>query len=352
MSETANLSTALPPAALPTAGHGNLNRRAAYASISVALMLVVFKLWAVISTGSTAMLGSLADTVLDLVASMATLLGVWIGGMPDDHNHRFGHGKAEALAAMFQVMLISFSALGIAWRAIGQLIAGGHTEAAGDGIAVSAIAMVATFGLLAYQRHVIARTNSVAIRTDNVHYQSDLLLNLAVIVALLLDQYAGLTGADAGFALLIAGWLGWGAWNASQEAVEQLMDQEWPLEKRERFLEVVRQHPELIGLHDLRTRTSGNRDFVQFHVWVDGRMTVTEAHRVMDEVEAKLMREFPGVEVLIHPDPEGHVDELGVSAQDLLAPEADLVAILSPDEPEVPATTPIAPGAPQQENAA
>ena len=132
------------------------------------------------------------------------------------------------------------------------------------------------------------------------------------------------------FALGIALWLGWGAWGASQVAIDQLMDHEWPLDKREHFLEVVSQHPELKGLHDLRTRTSGNHDFVQFHVWVDGRMTVTEAHRVMDEIEDKLLAAFPGIEILIHPDPEGHVDEPVLGSQDLLAtgPEGRSPAIM------------------------
>ncbi|WP_423143115.1 cation diffusion facilitator family transporter [Parablastomonas sp. CN1-191] len=289
------------------------------ASISVALLLAGMKSWAAWQTGSTAMLGSLADTVLDLVASLATLAGVWIAAQPADAEHRFGHGKAEALAAMFQVVLISISALMLALRAGQRIIAGGETDAAGDGIAVSAIAMVATVALLAWQRHVIARTGSLAIATDHVHYKSDLFLNLAVIAALALDQYAGLTGADAVFGLGIAAWLGWGAWGASQAAIEQLMDREWPDDKKTRFLEVVARHPELRGVHDLRTRTSGDRDFVQFHVWVDPAMTVAAAHEVMDQIEHRLMREFPGIEILIHPDPEGLVDEHGLAAQDLLA---------------------------------
>ncbi|WP_421851581.1 cation diffusion facilitator family transporter [Novosphingobium sp.] len=303
--------------------HGDLNRRAAYASISVAALLLAMKGYAVVATGSTAMLGSLADTGLDLVASMATLLGVWIGAQPADANHRFGHGKAEALAAMFQVVLISLSALGLAWRAIDEFMGGGRPGEAEAGMLVSLVAIGATLLLLAYQRRVIRATGSLAIATDNLHYASDLVLNIAVIAALALDHWLGLAGADALFAFGIALWLGWGAWNASQAAIEQLMDHEWPLEKRERFLAVVAQHPELKGLHDLRTRTSGNRDFVQFHVWVDGRMTVTEAHRVMDEIEAKLLEAFPGVEILIHPDPDGHVDEADLGAHDLLAPAAD-----------------------------
>ncbi|MBS0483082.1 MAG: cation diffusion facilitator family transporter [Proteobacteria bacterium] len=296
-----------------------LNRSAALASITVALLLVGLKAWAALATGSTAMLGSLADTVLDLVASMATLLGVWVAAMPDDDNHRFGHGKAEALAAMFQVVLISLSALTLAARALGQWAAGARPEGASDGIVVSAIAMAATLTLLAWQRHVIRKTGSLAIATDHVHYQSDLALNLAVIAALALDQYAHIPGADPVFGLGIALWLGWGAWKASQEAIEQLMDHEWPEDKKQRFLEVVARHPELKGLHDLRTRTSGNRDFVQFHVSVDPVMTVRAAHDVMDQIEDKLMAEFPGIEILIHPDPEGLVNETGIAAQDLLA---------------------------------
>ena len=297
----------------------SLNRSAALASISVALLLVGLKAWAAWSTGSTAMLGSLADTVLDLVASLATLAGVWIAAQPADDNHRFGHGKAEALAAMFQVVLISISALTLAARAVQQLLGGTRTAAANEGIAVSAIAIGATLLLLAWQNHVIRKTGSLAIATDHLHYKSDLLLNLAVIAALVLDQYAGMAGADPLFGLAIAVWLGWGAYRASHAAIEQLMDHEWADDKKARFLEVVARHPELKGLHDLRTRTSGNHDFVQFHVWVDPAMTVLQAHRVMDDIEDKLLAEFPGIEILIHPDPEGLVDESGPAATDLLA---------------------------------
>jgi ferrous-iron efflux pump FieF len=306
--------------------NGTLNRRAAFASIALAAVLFGLKGWAVISTGSLAMLGSLADTALDLIASLATLLGVWIAAIPDDANHRFGHGKAEALAAMFQVLLISLSAIGLAFRAVEQLFGHGTVEDPGTGIAVSLVAIAATLALVVYQRRVIRRTNSLAIATDNVHYRADLVLNLAVIAALALDRWGHVPGADAGFALAIAGWLAWGAWGASQEAIEQLMDHEWPLEKRERFLSVAALHPALRGIHDLRTRTSGNRDFVQFHVWVDGSMTVTAAHRVMDEIEALLGREFPDTEILIHPDPEGHVDKDMLGPEDLLAQSPALLA--------------------------
>ncbi len=302
---------------------GKLTRSAAYASITVAIVLVSLKTWATWRTGSTAMLGSLADSTLDLIASLVTLVGVWIAALPADEKHRFGHGKAEALAAMVQVMLIAISAAGIALRAIERLLGGAETQAAAEGIGVSLFAIAVTFLLIAWQRVVIRRTGSVAIKTDNVHYQSDLLLNLAVIAALALDQFAGFKEADPLFGLGIAIWLAWGAWRAASEAVDHLMDKEWPEERREAFVEVLARHPDIRGVHDMRTRTSGADDFVQFHMAVDPNLTVVEAHDLMDEVEERLAREFPGVEVLIHPDPEGLINEVGVAAEEVLPDRAD-----------------------------
>lgn len=285
-----------------------LTRNAALASVSVALLLIVLKGYAAWTTASVAMLGSLADSGLDLIASLVTLYGVHLAAEPADRDHRFGHGKAEALAALFQVVLITISAIGIATRAIDRMIHGVPTANAEYGIGVSLVAIVATLLLVGYQHKVIRATGSVAINADNVHYQSDLLLNGSVIAALVLDQYAGVPGADPLFGVAIALWLAWGAYRASSQAIDQLMDREWPEERRQHFLRVASQHPLLKGIHDLRTRTSGMKDFVQFHVWVAPTMTVLEAHRVMDEIEATLGQEFPGVEILIHTDPEGHVD--------------------------------------------
>ncbi|MFZ1742851.1 MAG: cation diffusion facilitator family transporter [Pontixanthobacter sp.] len=302
----------------PFEKRAGLARSAAVASIAVAVLLVVLKTWASVQTDSTAMLGSLADSALDLIASIATLVGVWIAAQPADENHRFGHGKAESLAAMFQVMLIVLSAAGIAFRAAERLIEGGRTQAAPEGIVVSVVAIAATLALLAWQRYVIRRTASVAISADHLHYQSDLLLNLAVIAALALDQYAGFQQADPLFGLVIAAWLIWGAWRASSEAIDHLMDHEWPEERRTQFLEALAQHPSVRGVHDLRTRTSGMDDFAQFHMAVDGALSVLQAHDIMDEVEAHIAKEFPGVEVLIHLDPAGHSDEAGSAAEELL----------------------------------
>lgn len=288
---------------------GSLTQRAAIASVSMALFLLVLKIWATIETNSVSMLGSLADTGLDIVASLVTLFSVRLAAQPADGDHRFGHGKAEALAALFQTALITVSAIAIGWRGISRFGAAVPPEHPELGIAVSLVAIVLTFALITYQRFVVKKTGSVAIHADHVHYSSDLLLNASVIAALVLDSWLRVRGADPLFGVAIAGWLLWHAREVASSAIDQLMDKEWPVEKRDRFIAVAKNHPELKGIHDFRTRTSGAHDFVQFHVWVDPKMTVLEAHRVMDEVEAKLMAEFPGTEVLIHPDPEGHSDE-------------------------------------------
>jgi ferrous-iron efflux pump FieF len=290
------------------AEHSTLSTRAALASVTLALALLIAKAWAAYETGSTAMLGSLADTALDVIASLTTLVGVRIAAIPADTDHRFGHGKAEALVALAQVILIGVSAVGIAWRAADRLINGAQTEAMAEGIAVSLLAISFTFVLLRYQRRVIARTGSVAIKTDNVHYKSDLMLNGAVIVALVLEQALQVRGADALFGIGIALWLLWGAFRASREAVNQLMDREWPEEERRQFLAAAAEYPELAGLHDCRTRKSGTLRFVQFHVWVPAEWTVQQAHDRLDAVEEELQQRFPGTEILIHVDPAGQTD--------------------------------------------
>lgn len=291
--------------------HGDLTLRAALASVSMALFLLLLKTYAAWRTGSVAMLGSLADTAFDVFASLVTLYAVRLASEPADEQHRFGHGKAEALAALIQVGLIAVSASGILWRAVDRLRHGGATEDAELGIGVSLVAIAATFLLLAYQRRVIARTGSVAIRADNIHYSSDLLLNLSVIVALALDHYLRVPAADALFGVGIALWLLWGAWNASRHAVDQLMDREWPEEKRQRFVQLANSQRGFRGIHDLRTRTSGSHDFAQFHAWVDPAMTIAEAHEIVEAAEQALETAFPGTEVLIHLDPEGQIDRAG-----------------------------------------
>lgn len=286
-----------------------LMRRAAIASVSMAILLTGVKTVAAVQTGSVAMLGSLADSALDLLASLVTLMAVRIAMEPADDNHRFGHGKAEAIAALVQTGIILVSAVGIGWRAVVRVL---HPEPVSEpltGVGVSIFAIVATLVLVLYQRSVVSRTRSLAISTDMLHYQSDMLLNTSVIVALGLESGLELTGADSFFGIFIALYLAWGAVRSAGHAIDMLMDKEWRPERRLQVVELAASHPDVKGVHELRTRSSGADDFIQFHIWVRPDMTVEEGHRIADEVEARVRRAFPQADILIHVDPAGQVEE-------------------------------------------
>ena len=285
-----------------------LTRRAAIASVCVAIILLALKAWGAWATESVAMLGSLADTALDLAASLVTLFAVSLAAQPADEDHRFGHGKAEAIAALMQTLLILGSALAIGWRSVMQLGVAELPKRADVGIGVSLAGVALTFVLVLYQRSVVRRTDSIAIGTDQLHYQCDLLLNLAVIAALVLDIVLGLHGADAAFGIAIAIYLAYGAISSASHSVDMLMDKEWPEEKRQKLLAAVSGHPKVEGIHELRTRSSGTTEFIQFHIWLDPEMSVAAAHVIVDEVEAKVAGAFPGAEILVHVDPVGHYD--------------------------------------------
>jgi len=291
-----------------TAARATLTRRAAIASVSSATILLFLKAYAVRATGSVAMLGSLADTGLDLLSSLVTLYAVWLAAQPADADHRFGHGKAEAIAALMQTLVILGSAVAIGARAVMELGSRTAPTNPGIGIGISLGAAAMTLVLVGYQGYVVRATGSIAIGTDQIHYQSDLFLNLAVVVAFALDAYAGVRGADAVFGIGIALYLAYGAVTSARSAVDMLMDREWPETKRQTLLAVVARHPRVDGVHELRTRSSGVTDFIQFHVWLAPEMTVACAHAIVDEIEADVASAFPGAEILIHVDPLGHYD--------------------------------------------
>jgi ferrous-iron efflux pump FieF len=285
-----------------------LTRSAALASSAVAITLLGLKAWAAFATGSVAMLGSLADTTLDLLASLLTLFAVGLAATPADDDHRFGHGKAEAIAALMQTLLIIGSAVAILWRAIASIGQTDLPRAPEVGIGVSLAGIALTLALVAWQKSVVKRTGSIAISTDSLHYQSDLLLNSAVIAAFVLDVLLGLHGADAALGIGIALWIAWSAIRSARHALDMLMDREWPPEKRARVAEIALAVPGVEDVHDLRTRSSGVADFIQFHIWLAPEMTVQAAHDVVDTIEARLQTVFPGAEFFIHIDPRGHRD--------------------------------------------
>jgi len=285
--------------------HATLMRRAAIASLSVALFLIVLKFAAYLATDSVAMLASLADSGLDFFASIINLVAVRSSLTPPDREHRFGHGKAEPLAGLAQGAFIAGSATFLIIEAASRLAQPHVVGHEAVGLAVMGISIFATVVLIAYQHMVVSRTDSLAISADRMHYTSDLLTNVGVVVSLLLVTQLGWTLADPVMGILIAVFLAWSAWSVFRQSYDQLMDRELPDEDRARIKSLVMGHAEVRNLHDLRTRASGLNTFIQFHIELDPAISLMRAHEISDAVEAEICAAFPHAEILIHQDPAG-----------------------------------------------
>jgi len=280
-----------------------LMRTATRASLSVAILLLVVKVvvWRV--SGSVSLLASVLDSAMDALASAVNLLAVHHALLPADREHRFGHGKLEPLAGLGQSLFIFASALSLLWNAVDRLRNPRPVTAGLAGIGVMVFAIVVTLLLVRFQRQVIARTASTAVGADSLHYASDILMNLAVIVSLALSSWLGWTLVDPLFGMVVAVLIGRGAWKIGHDSVQLLMDREFPDEERRNIAAIVKRHPEVKGMHDLRTRHSGLQAFIQFHLELEGEMSLAHAHQICDEVEATLLQQFPGAEILVHIDP-------------------------------------------------
>jgi len=285
--------------------NASLMAAATWAAVGVAVTLIVAKLGAWLVTGSIGMLSTLIDSALDALASLVNLLAVRHALQPADQEHRFGHGKAESLAGLAQAAFIIGSALFLIIEAIQRLLRPEPIEAGWIAIAVMVFSIVATAGLVAFQYYVVRRTRSVAIRADSLHFVGDLLTNAGVIVALIVVDALGWLYADPLVALAIAAIVVYSAYGVLRRSYDMLMDREFPEDQRERVRNLALAHPEVLDLHDLRTRTSGRDSFIQLHLVLPATMTLQRAHEVSDDVESRIRAAYPGAEVIIHQDPEG-----------------------------------------------
>lgn len=285
--------------------NARLMRHATYAAVATAVTLISMKGVAVYLTGSVAMLGTLLDSLLDGAASLLNLVAVRHSLTPADDEHRFGHGKAEALAGLGQSIFIFASAGYLVFESTARFIDPVPLGNSLAGIVVTVLAIFVTLALVAFQRHVVQRTNSLAIEADSTHYRGDLFMNLAVVAALVLSGFLGIHWADAVFGLGIAALIGFSAARIALGAYDQLMDREFSEADRERIKAIALSHPEAINIHDLRTRSSGIYTFIQFHLELDSGISLLNAHRISDDVEARVKEAFPGAEVIIHQDPAG-----------------------------------------------
>jgi ferrous-iron efflux pump FieF len=322
-----NASSTMPPAAdgplngfFPESGsdsgqaaglepQARLRRLASWASVSVAFVLLVAKLACYLDTDSVSLLASLIDTVTDLLASLLTVLGVHHALRPADGRHRFGHGKAEALAALGQAAFVTGSAAFLVIEAAGRLIRPQPVEDSLLGVAVMVLAMALTTGLVLFQRRVVRLTGSLAIRADRLHYLGDLAMNAAVMVSLVASAATGWTRIDPLFALGIAALLSRAALAIAGSALDTLMDHELPETQRERVRTLVLAHPEVRGMHDLCSRSSGAGVFLQLHLELDRHLPLVQAHDITEEIERRLMAAFPNASVIIHQEPAGVQDD-------------------------------------------
>lgn len=284
---------------------GELMRRATYASVAVAFTLIVTKAAAWALTDSVAVLSSLLDSLLDVAASLLNLVAVRHALTPPDREHRFGHGKAEPLAGLAQGAFITGSALLIAVEAAHRFAAPRPPAHPEIGVGVMVLSMALTLALVFYQRRVIRLTGSTAISADALHYGGDILMNGSVILSLALSAWLGLPDLDPLFGLAIAGYILYSVWRIVAVSLDRLMDRELPEADRVRIRTLVLRHPDVRSVHDLRTRSSGSDVFIQLHLEMDGKLPLSRAHEIADQVELEVQAAYPTAEITIHQEPVG-----------------------------------------------
>lgn len=279
------------------------------ASAAVAALLIASKAWAYAQTGAASVLGSLLDSVLDAGASVINLVAVIHATKPADHEHRFGHGKAEALAGLGQAVFVAGAAGLLAWQSVLRFSDPQSVTQAEAGIGVMLLAIALTFALVAYQKYVVKKTQSTAIGADSLHYTGDLLLNMSVIAALILTQIFGELPIDAvagaGIAVFIlyqAGSIGW-------QAGQELMDAELPDTERDKIRKLALADTQVLGIHDFRTRRSGSKIFVEIHAEMDRNLSLLAAHAIAEGIIGRIKRVYPTADVIVHEDPEGVEEE-------------------------------------------
>ncbi len=282
-----------------------LRTRATYAALAAALVLIAAKFAAWLGSGSVALLSSLIDSLVDAAASIVNFIAVKHAMSPADREHRFGHGKAEPLAALGQSAFLIGSALLLLAEAAARMISPTPVENGLAAIIVMVFSTIAAAGLVAYQRHVVGLTRSLAIGADEIHYRGDVILNLAVIAAIVLRIWLHLPILDPLFGAGAGLWIIYRAIGIVRLSLTQLMDHELPDEERARIRGIAERHPGVSAVHDMRTRVAGPTAFIQLHLEMDGAMNLLRAHEITDGVEAELRRAYPGAEIIIHQDPAG-----------------------------------------------
>ena len=299
------------PGRVPPAQARRITGRVTALSVSVAAILVAAKLAAYLYSGSVAMLASLADSGLDLAASLTTFFAVRYAASPADSEHRYGHGKAEGLASLAQAMLVALSAGLLMHEAVARFLQPQPIQASTLALSVMGLSIALTVGLITAQSWALKRTQSLAVTGDRAHYASDLGANVAVIAAIVMTGLFSIERADPIIGGGIAAWLFWTAFQVGKSAYENLMDRELPDADRARITELAADDPGVLGVHQLRTRASGPFVHIQMHLDLEPDQSLADAHRIVVGAEQRVMAQYPAADVLIHPDPAGQAEPHG-----------------------------------------
>jgi cation diffusion facilitator family transporter len=296
---------------LPPAEAAALTRRITLLSTATAAALILVKLVAYVMSGSVALMASLADSGLDLLASLVTVYAVRYAAEPPDEGHRFGHGKAEAFASLLQGGLVFASGALIGREAVGHLLDPHPVKAEGWAMAAMGVSILLTGALIAAQARVLKATGSVAVSGDRAHYAADLASNLMALVGIAISALTQEPRADAIAGMAVAAWLVWGAVGVFRQASDQLMDRELPEEDRARIVALATADPRMQDVHQLRTRASGPYIHMQMHAELDPDLTLEAAHEVVVAAEKRILAAFPAADIIIHPDPRGRAEPHG-----------------------------------------
>lgn len=285
------------------AHHANLPKRAAIFAVTIASTLILAKLYGWWRTESLSLFSSLIDSVLDVMISIVNLCAIYYAAKPADNEHRFGHTSIEDIAGLVQAAFIAGSSAFILLEAVNRLFNPSAIPNSDLGINIMLFSIVMTSLLILYQRYVLRRSESLVVEADSLHYLTDVLVNIGVIVSLYLSQAYGMHLADPILAILIALYIFKTAWSIGIRAYNHLMDRELPDEEKEKILNVIHAHDGVKGIHQLKTRAAGSKVFIQFHLELDGKQTLFASHKIAEAIEVELEGLFPKAEIIVHQDP-------------------------------------------------
>ncbi len=274
-------------------------------SVAVAVVLIALKAFALGASGSVSILASLADSTLDLVASLGVFFAVRWAALPADEDHRYGHGKGEALAAMVQAGLVFASALFVGWEAVQRIFDPRPVSSGAWSVLVMLVSIALTGWLVWMQGRAVRSSGSMAVEADRAHYAADLAANGVVLIGVISGAFLAAPGLDAAAGLIVAVWLFWGAIALLRTSADHLVDKALPDADRVAITTAVLADPRISGVHQLRTRLAGSVVMIQMHVDLDPALTLDAAHAIVVEAENRLLAAFPRADILIHPDPRG-----------------------------------------------